>query len=481
MPKIKIENINYIVTGQKEKIINLDISSDSMGRVNNVSFFTETDTVSLPIYPDRNMHIGVVMENGISAINQNVDSHGFVFSDSNGKIAYALFDAKDVAMRSKVAQRLEDKEISSYSGSDFTNAYLPHLKKNPLGFAQLENFSYGVTDRIVVAPVIKMTSLSEKLLANNNISDDIIDQDKSYSAKPVWNAYLNPYDRYDSKEYDPGTLPNLLPIYTYTPLANLSTVVREMLSNEYIDESYLSSRTLEIVSSYNSFRNFITEDGKITSMISVLFKPVYNFQNIDHNYILEVPVDVHQVNDNNYGNGTVYADMIMGKNVYNDIYDMDISSLGNFSRVREYTNINQTGGRLFTNYFDDVVATDNAMNNFNNTYKDQTQNIDLNESSHPDNNTRDYMKVECIDAINRFVALTNHKANLFSVKVYGLDDVLSSNEIFLKDNSVAANIKTNIQNSIARIVTNFVPAHTQYFGTVFPGRFNKENNSTESC
>ena len=479
MPKLKIENINYIVTGRKEKIINLDVFSETDGRTNNMSFFTDTDTVSnSDIFPNVSMHIGVAKENGISATNANVNSHGFVFLDSDGKVARALFDAKDVAMRSKVAQRLEDKSMSEYGGEDFTNAYLPHLKKNPLGFAQLENFSYGMTDSIVVAPVIKMTSLSEKLMSNA-LSDDS-GSGKVYSSKPIWNSYLNPYDRYGSQSFDPGILQNLLPIYTYTPLENLSTVVYEMLSTEYDDPS-ISAKAMEIASSYDSFRDFVCENGKLTSMISVLFKPVYNFQNIDHNYILEVPIDVYQVKDNDYANGSVYADMIMGKNVYNDLYDMDISSLGTFSRVREYTNIHQTGGRLFTNYFDDVLATDGSVNDFNNTYNDKTENIDLQQSSHPSNQTRDYMKVECIDAINRFVALTNHKANLFSVKVYGLNSVLSSNDMLLKDASVANNIRKNIQNSINRIVTNFVPAHTQYFGTSFEGDFSKDFNSTEKC
>lgn len=480
MPKISIENINYIVTGSKEKIINFDLSSDLSGYIRNVSFFTETDTVGQEyIYPDGRYHIGVAKNNGISAVNTNVNSHGFAFIGSQGKTAFALFDVKDVAMRSKVSQRLENKNMEAYSTSDFTNAYLPHLKKNPIGFSQLENFSYGMTDSIVVAPVIKMTSMSESLIASKT---EEFENGKPYSVKPIWSSYLNPYDKWDSQPYDPGILPNLLPIYTYTPLDNLSTVVYGMLSTEKISEDELKTKVSETISSYDAFRAFITDNGKEESMISVLFKPVYNFQNIDHNYVLEIPVDVPQIKDNDYDNGTVYADMIMGKNVYNDIYDMDISSLGNFSRIREYTGIHQTGGRLFTNYFDDVIASNGLNHNFNRTYQDETENIDLNPSVHPRNQTRDYMKVECIDAINRFVSLTNHKANLFTTKVYGLNDVLSSNEMLVSDSIVANNIRTNIENSIRRIVTNFVPAHTQFFGAIFEDKkFSRAQNSTETC
>lgn len=474
MPKINIENINYIVTGKKEKIINLDLSS-SNGPMPNVSFFTETDTAG-SVLPNNDMHIGVLEPESIDIPkNTNVDSHGFVFLKTN-KVANGLFDSKDVAMKSKVSQRLDDKNLELYKGEDFVDSYLPHLRKDPLGFVQCENFSYGMTDSIVIAPVLKMTSLSEKLFKME--SKELSADEKTYSAKPLWSPFLNPYDKFGSQSWDPGMLENLLPIYTYTPLRNLRSVVSEMLSSTYQDTTELENKVSEIVASYNSFRKFICSWCDSPSMISVLFQPVYNFENIDHNYILEIPVSMN-LKDNNYDAGTVYADMMMGKNIYDDLYDTNISSLGTFSRVREYRSIKQTGGKLFTTYFDDVVAS--SEGEYNNTYKNQTEDVKMSENEHPIDANRDYMKVECIDAVNRFVSTTKHKANVFTVKVFGLDGVLNTNEFF-NDDIKKQNVKDSIQNSIRRIVTNFVPAHTQLFETKYETeQFDPENSSTESC
>ena len=448
MPQIEIENINYVITGEKERIINFDFLNGER----NVSFFTETDT-------DANSALDLANPGAIknqsfcySADRRNVNAHGYAYLDADKEIARALFDAKDVALKSALAERLTNKEASDLSTHGL-DMYLPHLRNNPLGFAQKDGFSYGLTENTPVAPVLKTTSLSEdrKGFLSSNLS--------SYTFRPLWNSFLNPYDKLGSTQYDPGQLENLLPTYLYTPLKNLKYAAEQILSSQYEDSSKLSAAVDSVTSSYYAFKNFLNAETGSDSMISVLFKPVYNFKGIDHNYIMEVPLEGQQMPDNEYYLGTIMADMIGGKNAYDDIYGMAVSSVGKFERIREYKNIHQTRNKIFLTYYDDNCY--NANGSYTNTYLNNTEDVEENKQPH---GQRDYMKIEQIAAINRFVSLTNHKANVYSTKIYGFQEALRSANVSSAEQ--IENIQTSIKNSIRRIVSNFTPAHTQYYDMV---------------
>ena len=153
----------------------------------------------------------------------------------------------------------------------------------------------------------------------------------------------------------------------------------------------------------------------------------------------------------------------MGKNVLDDIYDTNVSAVGEYRRIREYQGINAAGNKLFLTYFDDkeYLPTENFSRNLTYRNYDVSGSMDVVLQEDSMIKTRDYQKIECIDAINRFVSTTAHKANLFAVRVYGLESVLDSNEKY--DKETRDRIKQDIRNSIRRIVSNFIPAHTQYF------------------
>lgn len=487
MPIFNLDEINYIVTGTRQKILNFDFVGEGGEQKTNVSFFTDNE-------------IGTYEPNNLSTTSftfiidskrgeRNTNEYGFVFLNDPTRVIRTLYDVKDVSLKSAVATQIGTKKAKDNQEDDGQiELYFPHLREDPLGFVQLKQYSYGMTDKTVIGPVVKRTDIYEKregILSNEN---DI------NIGKTDWKFFLNPYDRYGSEWYDPGQIPNLIPTYLYTPLSNLQSIVFDELSGEYqtmLNNPELSANTLSSIeemtkyytSSYYSFLGFFKERG--SDCLSSLFKPVYNFENIKYNYIVELPmVDTGKlVNpDNQYSHAIVNADMIMGKNVFDDIYDTNTSAVGEYRRVREYQGIHAVGNKLFLTYFDDREYTPNRFQtlstDLNYKYYDShgTKNVEEVEedSAKYQEKTRDYQKIECVDAINRFISTTVHKANLYSTRVYGLGKVLDDKEKYSEETK--ARIKQDIGNSIRRIVTNFVPAHTQYFDVV---RFDDLHNWEE--
>lgn len=457
MPTLKIESINYVVTGQNQKILNFDLEQKR-----NVSFFTDNE-VGTYSNTNNNFKWNSTLQR------KDANEHGFVFSKDPSNVVRALYDVKDVALKSAVAERITNKEESSQEDTNI-EMYFPHLRDDPLGFAQLEGYGYGMSQKTVIGPIIRRSNFFERKLSLSSSNEE----ENSFGL-PIWHYWLNPYDKENSQSYDPGEIKNLIPTYMYTPLCNLSGIVFEKLSVDYkslIDNPDISAETLSSItemsrtytSSYYSFLTFFKENGY--DSLSNLFKPVYNYTDVNYNYIMEIPLTKANNENNKYFLGLVNADMIMGKNVYDDIYDTNVSSIGEFKRVREYSNIGAVGGKLFLTYFDDKIYT--AGEKFDKTldYRnyDSSGSLDVPMNLSSSSPQRDYAKIECIDAINRFVSTTTHKANLFSTKVIGLDELL--NERKFDKEEIKDRIKLDVRNSIKRIVKNFIPAHTQYFDVV---------------
>lgn len=470
MPKFNLNEINYIVTGSRQKILNLDFSDETGAPTKkSISFFTDNETGT---YEPNSLCTSFGFQNG-----NNKNEHGFIFLDDPTKVIRTLYDVKDIALKSAIAERIgiyKDKDNRESDGQ--IELYFPHLREDPLGFVQLKQYGYGMTDKTVIGPVTKRTDLYEQKY-------DVLSTDSTYGGTS-WNFFLNPYDKYGSGPHDPGIIPNLIPTYLYTPLSNLQHIIFNTLSGEYssmLNIPSLSADTLSSIeamtesytSSYYAFLGFFKE--RDVDYLSNLFKPVYNFENIVHNYITEIPLvyTTHLVNkDNQYAHAIVNADMIMGKNVYDDIYDTNTKAVGDYRRVREYQTVSTVGNKLFLTYFDDkeYFPAPGEKSVLSDTYEnyDLSGTINIQEQEETKQSylvrTRDYQKIECIDAINRFVSTTVHKANLYSTRVYGLNKVLEDKTKYSED--TREKIKQDISNSIKRIVTNFVPAHTQYFNVV---------------
>jgi len=473
MANIKLKELNYIVTGSRQKILNVDLEDESGVSQNNKSFFTDNEAGTYAPAP-------LCVSFGFSGNQEdgkNRNEYGFVFTNDPSKLIRTLYDVKDVALKSAVAEQIGLKRSDSNDdgGNEYdgqVEIYFPHLREDPIGFVQLDQYAYGMTQKTVVGPVIKRTNLYEKrnsVSANNPDSEVTLDNSE-------WNFFLNPYDKYGSTEADPGVIPNLIPTYLYTPLSSLQTILFNTLTGEYeamLNIPELSADTLSTIntmtsaytSSYYSFLTFYKERG--ADLLSNLFKPVYNFENIDHNYIIELPLvyTSRLVNiDNQYNMALVNADTILGKNTLDDLYDTNTTAPGVYPRIREYQNINAVGNKLFLTYFDDESyrpASDISSDlNYEHYDSEGTYDVALTKQRNQAQK-RDYQKVECINAINRFVSTTVHKANLFGVRVYGLEKVLGDKRKYSAETQ--DRIKRDIRNGIRRIVSNFVPAHAQYF------------------
>ena len=489
MAKINIENINYIVVGHDQNILNLDVSSENWPAYKNMTFFTDTEN---------NIDLSATFRyTNQKMAYPNSNQYGCLLLDSSspngtyGKYTLrALYDAKDVAFKSAVAKNISrnvpDEENSIDNDIDI---YFPHLTKDPLGFVQIQQYSYGMTEETKIAPVMLGTDLKDQ-------RGSAVKNRTAYTTKPTWQYNLNPYDRFGSNEEDPGTVVNTIPTYLYTSLDSLQRIVYQtidskyaaLLSNENLSDEALSSKQVEEATytpiSYYSFREFAETHLSDSNVLTSYFKPVYNFQNIEHNYVFEVPVaDATGNFHNSYSKAQIKADIVMAKNLYDDIYDTNVAKMGEFDRVRQYVGISNCGGKVFLKYFDDRryetvndFKDDRDYRNADGSIAD----IPMENVNGENEERKDYMKIECIKSINRFISSAMHKTNLFSTKVYGLDGLLNDSG-YTEDTKTK--IRKDIDNSIRRIVKNFAPAHTQYFGVVdWPaGTTYEEANAKLKC
>lgn len=476
MPIHTIDSINYITTGDRQKILNFDIVRPNGEIEKNVSFFTDNEAETYQNSISNDFTYDAV---------KNRNEFGFVFDKMSSTVIRDLYDFKDIALQSAIAERITAYRTKEETNDDNANIeiYFPHFIENPIGFIQIAGYSYGITNKTVVNPLIRQTDLIDT-------RTQAAKTDKSDSMQTTWHFFLNPYDKLGSTTYDPGMVENIIPTYLYTPLENLKPIVSSyltdvvyanMLSDDELSTDVLTkieSGVYSATSSYYAFVQFYKSHG--ADVLSNLFKPVYNYKNIPHNYIMEIPLDNKNIpspdHDNSYSTGIINADIIMAKNLYDDIYDTNTVNNGIFNRIRDYKSTGSVGQKMFLTYFDDqrYSPIDEFFKAVENYESISGSVKDINEKNVPVLGLkRDYQKVECVDAINRFISTTSHKANLYSTRVYGLDKVLPRDKY---SDEYKDNIKHDIRTSICRIVSKFAPAHTQYFDVV---EFSRENIPTE--
>ena len=207
MPNFTLKEINYIVTGSRQKILNLDFDGEGGVPKTNVSFFTDNETAT---YEPSPLCVSFSYQGGDSNCNKN--EFGFIFTNAPTKVIRSLYDAKDVALKSAVAEQIGLKRKDSENGGNERDGqieiYFPHLKEDPLGFVQLKDYGYGMTDKTVVGPVVKRTDLYERKYGT--INEEVL----SGFGNSEWNFFLNPYDKFGSQNYDPGQIPNLISLHT---------------------------------------------------------------------------------------------------------------------------------------------------------------------------------------------------------------------------------------------------------------------------
>jgi hypothetical protein len=416
MPNIQIDKINYVIKGETGNIINLDISENDQTYTK--TFLTDSGNEVANISSTTMTHRIIKTS---SSNNKNI-FFDMIGSDS---IIYALFDFKDVAVKSS-------------TGIDL---YAPHLSSDPIGFCTVVNsnskiISYGISEATSISPLIKGT----------NLRDTREDRIAGLTNSMFWNY----------KMIESGNK-----TYLGIPLSNLT------LADTDLDDEVSSE-------SVSSYFQFLQSYGKLsTDIVSTFFDPKYNLENINRNYIYQIPLggsNVKMFNDFNSGN--INGDFVIGKNPYNSEYSMDMSSVSELKNARHYDGIGTIGGRVFFKYHDDIDYKHNSDETLSTSLSSFLQNLST-EISNNILKINNFQKVEMLDSISQFKAVSQHKSNLLSIKIKKLFDNITDETIL----NNLTKIKEDISRKISKIVESFAPAHTQLFDIIFDNKSGAEENS----
>lgn len=460
MAKFKIDAVNYCAAGKQGKFINVDYSilspeGEVEKQVKNATFVTD--------YRKDNE----LFFDGGEDTELADTSNEFGFNIVGTKnIVHPLFDFKDLRIQSNTGSRMKKNygiDSETKTGKTTLEIYSPHLVKDPLEYTQLDDYVYCLTDKTNVGPVFKKSDIY--------LQKRMLSAEQSTTVNPVYSYYLNPYDSDRLKYLIDGinapheTIENHIPIYSYPPLWDLR------LSGE----EYYSDLCATPVSSYYQYLGSFGDDT--AHYLSTLFKVRYEYNGADRNYILELPVKRAKYD---YSEGTMKGDLLLAKNVYDESYSMRLKEKeepttrrdpSKIDKFREYLGIGSCGGYVFLKYFDDV---DCRVENYqyprlSDGTISRTGTIDATISKETQTvpEARTYQKVEQIRSVNRYIATTKHKANLFSININNLESALDLAPETRSDTALRESIKTDIDNSIRNLVKSFAPAHTQYYKTFF--------------
>lgn len=420
MPTIQIDKINYVVKGETGNIINLDVR-DNDGSVQTRTFMTDTGREVADISSTSMTH---------RIIKTTTSNNKNIFFDMIGSdaIIYALFDFKDVAIKSSV-------------GIDL---YAPHLSSNPVGFCTVVNsnskvVSYGMSELTTASPIIKGT----------NLRDTRKDRMGGLTNSMYWNY----------KMIESGNK-----TYLGIPLSNLTfadTTSDDEISSELPD----------------SYFQFLQSYGKLsTDMVSTLFDPKYNLDGVCRNYIYQISLGGSTTKTyNDFNSGDINGDFVISKTPYDSEYSMDMSTVSEIKNARHYDGIGTVGGRVFFKYHDDINFKHESDQELSTSLSHEVQNLSTTMSTNADKENN-FQRVEMLDSISQFKSVSQHKSNLFSIKIRKLfdnitDEVISNN---------LSKIKADINRRISKIVDSFAPAHTQLFDIIYDNKTGAAGNSQEN-
>lgn len=413
MPNIDITSINYVLAGDKQRLVNIDVSTDVSASMvgaksrRNMTFFTDEclDKDSTNPY----------------------NSHRFfkspVLSSNDGEeIIYALFDVKDEAIKSSEMKERLDSDII-LRDKFLNDIYAPRLEDDPIGFCQLGNGDFlGLTKWTTKTPFTKTTNL------DNTRPDRLSGTSNSMS----WVYKLENEDA---------------PTYVYVPLSKLELKHKpdDPLSSYYPVSSYW-----QYIQSYGTMSAEALEN---------LFMDNYNLSGISKNYIFEMPTN-DQYNDHN--NAILRSKIYVGKNAYDAEYSMNMPSQTELDNAREYIGIGNCAGIKTYKYYDETSYDGKIQDDGKTIKMDQTPNM-IGEDGLEKHS---YQNIEYHESSNRYVNNSYHPSNMYSIKIEGLkfpENKAQSEEVKNKE----IQVKEEIANSIRAIAKHLQPAHTQLFKVFF--------------
>ena len=216
----------------------------------------------------------------------------------------------------------------------------------------------------------------------------------------------------------------------------------------------------------STYRQYIEADLSRMDQPNIIdmLTPAVQVTGIDYNYIVEI--EQNQNNNSQYDNPTIYDNgdifgfFTVGKNMYNALYSMEMSSSYQISHCREYAGVQDMGSKVMLKYYD-----------CNDYQISQPQNgqakASLTSSETDDARLYPYQKVETFEPIS-FGYAAKHKSNLFSIKIKntGLDNE-SLSQATEEERNIAQSMKKSIANGMKQLAESIAPANTQLFATYF--------------
>lgn len=406
MAKFDVKALNYITCGSKQNTFNIEYRYTDDGMVQGGRTPAVNKTLSTS---HTNTFFGDVGTN--ETMKQSFATNKASFYDVDKKmLIHGLYSLTKTKMRS-TAKKLG-------MNADNIDVYVPSISNDLIGMCQLQDYAYGLTREMEVAPVHR------DLVFNSSTCVDV-----SY--------------HYQLSSDD-------LKTYLYPTLKDLTN-------------------DIEI----STYELYVTQHPELSSTrISSVFSPSRNLSGINYNYLIELPLGTIQ---NKYEKGYIQCDMAVTKCPHNYLYSIDISSDDyNIEDCREYVNIGACGDLAYLTYrtnvrYDNSKKVINYYDNLNTEYDSLSNEvIDYEESRQQAKDTYTYQHVEVIESINRFdgslANTSGHKSSLFSIR---LNDT-GLNESTVNDTTKQM-LRQNIANNIRKIAEKICPANTQLFNVYFEG------------
>lgn len=233
---------------------------------------------------------------------------------------------------------------------------------------------------------------------------------------------------------------------------NYDEIIHYMLKNEAIG-TYLYTPCSKLgFESYDKyFRNNLSVIS--TEGLANFFSPYSELYNIDYNYIVKI-----NQNDINtmYKEGDIHGEMFIGKNAYDPLYSMNLSSDNKINNCRIYCGIQNSSGTPLLKYYDSVNYTCDRISKGK---VQMTQENVLSTEEYP------YQKVEYF-MTGSFKSNSKHKSTLFSVQINN-SGLKTTNNDDKKLTEEKEKIRKSISNAVRELAESICPANTQLFKVEF--------------
>ena len=428
-----IDNINYVITGKDQKMVNLTISpkdspdSDSSGASIVKTFITDEGMDLMGgFYQEYNSHrLKILLEDAKTYLSVNTM-----------KTIFSLFDIKDVAIKSPMFKSLARYDIESPYDIEYSPRFIDrfnsHMDDDPLEFCQLDEEAVGIgleSDKFLA---LKKTNLIDTRYDRLNNNENSLD----------W------FFKIGSSENE---------TFTYIPLSDLSY--------DQEDNPILSD-----YSRPDSYYSFIKSHKLSSEVIDKLFEEKYIYRSVKANQIFNVKVDEPLGKDaiyNDFNNGIVRGLTRFGKNDYDAEFSMNMQNVGKLKHARNYIGIGNVGNRLFLKYYDEIDYGNDSQQIPPTSLSADPQILSV-EGEYPLSNS--YQNVEIFDASMSFMGnYSRHKANLYAITIKnaGLSPDASPS---LADKMDV--IRAQVANTVRTIAENLAPAHTQLLQVNFKDNWN---------